>query len=141
MKFFRTHQVDTTFVVEFCGIISAIPRHWKHLINTCHNLIYKENKFIHQLQIDPKPCKYFYRQFIDKNTVGPVNIINKWSNEFDIEETEWGLIFSESFSLSKNNKLSCFQYKLIHRILALNPSLSKCKIKETELCSFCKINL
>jgi hypothetical protein len=55
----------------------------------------------------PKPCKYFYRQFIDKNTVVPVNIINKWSNEFDIEETEWGLIFSESFSLSKNNKLSC----------------------------------
>ena len=109
MKFFRTHQVDTTFVVKFCGIISAIPRHWKHLINTCHNLIYKENKFLHQLQIDPKPCKYFYRQFIDKNTVVPVNII-KWSNEFDIEETEWGLIFSESFSLSKNNKLSCFQY-------------------------------
>ena len=133
-----TYHVDTTFV-EFYGIISAIPRHWKHLINTCHNLIYKENKFIHQLQIDPKPCKYFYRQFIDKNTVVPVNIINKWSNEFDIEETEWGLIFSESFSLSKNNKLSCSQYKLIHRILALNPplSLSKCKIKETNLCSFC----
>jgi hypothetical protein len=70
-------------------------------------------------------------------TVVPVNIINKWSNEFDIEETEWGLIFSESFSLSKNNKLSCFQYKLIHRVLALNPYLFKCKITETELCSFC----
>jgi len=92
-------------------------------MNTCHNLIYKKNTFIHQLQIDPKPCKYFYRQFIDKNTVVPVNIINKWSNE--------------SFSLSQNNKLSCFQHKLIHRILALNPYLSKCKIKETELCSFC----
>ena len=127
----NSYHIDTTFV-EFCGIISAIPRHWKHLTN----LIYKENKFIHQLQIYPKPCKYFYRQFIDKNTVVPVNIINKWSNEFDIEETEWGLIFSESFSLSKNNKLLCFQYKLIHRILALNPYLSKCKIKETELCSF-----
>jgi hypothetical protein len=58
-----------------------------------------------------------------------VNIINKWSNEFDIEEIEWGLIFSESFSLSKNNKLSCFQYKLIHSVLALNPDLFKCKIK------------
>jgi hypothetical protein len=128
-----TYHVDTTFV-EFYGIISAIPRHWKHLINSCHNLIYKENKIIHQLQIDPKPCKYFYRQFIDKNTV---NIINKWSNEFDIQETQWGLIFSESFSLSTNNKLSCFQYKLIHRILALNPYLFKCKIKDTELCFFC----
>ena len=131
-----TYHVDTAFV-EFYGIISAITRHWKHLINTCHNLIFKENKLIHQLQIDPKPCKYLYGQFIDKNTVVSVNIINKWSNEFDIEETEWGLIFSESFSLSKINKLSCFQYKLIHRILALNPYLSKCKIKETELCSFC----
>jgi hypothetical protein len=47
-----TYHVETTFV-EFYGIIIAIPRHWKHLINTCHNLIYKENRFIHQLQIDP----------------------------------------------------------------------------------------
>ena len=123
-----TYHVDTKFV-EFYGIISAIPRHWRHLINTCHNSIYKENRCINQLQNDPKPCKYFYRQFIDKNTVIPVNIINKWSNEFDIEEIEWGLIFSESFSLSKNNKLSCFQYKLIHSVLALNPDLFKCKIK------------
>ena len=46
VKFFRTHHIDTTFV-EFYGIISAIPRHWRHLINTCHNLIYKENRFIH----------------------------------------------------------------------------------------------
>jgi hypothetical protein len=137
MEFFQdTYHVDTTFV-EFYGIISVIPRHWKHLINTCHNLIYKENKFIHQLQIDSKPCKYFYGQFIDKNTDVPVNIIDKWSNEFEIEEIEWGLFFSESFSLSKNNKLSCFKYKLIHRVLALNPYHFKHKIDETELCFFC----
>ena len=37
----------------------------------------------------------------------------------------------------KNDKLSCFQYKLIHIILALNPYLFKCKIIETELRSFC----
>jgi hypothetical protein len=79
----------------------------------------------------------FFLEFIDKNTVIPVNIINKWSIEFVIEEIEWGLVFSESFSLSKNNKLSCFQYKLIHRVLALNPYLFMCKIKETELCSLC----
>jgi hypothetical protein len=41
-----TYHVATTFV-EFYGIISAIPRLWRHLINTCHNLIYKENRFIH----------------------------------------------------------------------------------------------
>ena len=30
-----------------------------------------------------------------------------------------------------------FQYKLIHRVLALNPYLFKCRITETELYSFC----
>jgi hypothetical protein len=29
------------------------------------------------------------------------SISYKWSNEFDVKETEWGLIFSEFFSLSK----------------------------------------
>ena len=33
-----TYHVDTTFV-EFYGIISAIPRLWRHLINTCHNVL------------------------------------------------------------------------------------------------------
>jgi len=80
--FQETYHVDTTFV-EFYGIIRAIPRYWRHLINTCHNLIYQENRFIHQLQIDRKPCKYFNRQLIDKNTDIPVNIINKWSNQLD----------------------------------------------------------
>jgi hypothetical protein len=61
----------------------------------------ENQKFL--LHYSPPNCKYFYRQFIDKNTVVPVNIINKWSNEFDIDEIEWGIIFSESFSLSKNN--------------------------------------
>jgi hypothetical protein len=33
-EFFQdTYHVDTTFV-EFYGIISAIPRQWRHLINT-----------------------------------------------------------------------------------------------------------
>ena len=66
---------------------------------------YKENKFIHQVQIDQKPCKDIYWQFTDKNTLVPVNIINKWSNKFDIEEPNGVLIFSDSFSLSKNNNL------------------------------------
>ena len=66
---------------------------------------YKENKFIHQVQIDQKPCKEIYWQFTDKNTVVPVNIINKWSNKFDIEEPNGVLIFSDSSSLSKNNNL------------------------------------
>jgi len=40
-----TYHVDTTFV-EFYGIIRAIPRHCKHLIMICHNLIYKEQNII-----------------------------------------------------------------------------------------------
>jgi hypothetical protein len=43
-RLYRYH-VDTTFV-EFYGIISAIPRYWKHLINICHNSIGKEQNII-----------------------------------------------------------------------------------------------
>ena len=69
-------------------VASTLNLVWKDILDNFSNLQNKENKFIHQLQIDPQPCKYFYRQFIDKDTVVvPVNIINKWSNEFDIEET------------------------------------------------------
>ena len=41
------------------------------------------------------------------------------------------------FQCTKNNKLIIFQYKIMHRILATNDFLYKCKVKETHLCSFC----
>ena len=35
-------------------------------------------------------------------------------------------------------KLRNFQYKIMHHILPTNSFLSKCKIKETDKCDFCK---
>jgi len=64
-NFQDTYHVDTTFI-EFYGIVSVMPRHWKHLINTCHNLKHKGNKLLHEIhvKIDPTPCKYFNRQSV-----------------------------------------------------------------------------
>ena len=39
--------------------------------------------------------------------------------------------------LLQDTKLQDFQYKLIHRILITNFFLYKCRLKETELCTFC----
>ena len=39
-----TYHVDTT-CIECYGIISATPWQMKDLINTCHNLRYKDNVY------------------------------------------------------------------------------------------------
>ena len=49
----------------------------------------------------------------------------------------------EKYSLSlykayKNTKLCWFQYRIIHRILGTNTFLYKIKVKDCNLCTFCK---
>jgi hypothetical protein len=78
------------------GIEQVLPMSWYCTIELYEcgvNMICVLKNFIaHYLFI-------LIKKIIYKNTVVPVNIINKWSNEFDIKEIECGLIFSEFFSL------------------------------------------
>ena len=78
-EFFQdSYHIDTTFV-EFYGIISAMPRHWRHLINTCHNLIYKRTGVFISYRLTHNTVNIVIDSLLLKSTVIPVNSINKWS--------------------------------------------------------------
>lgn len=62
----------------------------------------------------------------------------KWDREFDNIELKWKLIYIIPAKCCNNTKLHWFQYRILHRILATNDFLYKCKIKQNNLCTFCK---
>ena len=41
------------------------------------------------------------------------------------------------FLCTRSHKFIIFQFKILHRILCTNSLLYKCKLKETQLCTFC----
>jgi hypothetical protein len=48
-----------------------------------------------------------------------------------------GNIYSSPCMATRNTNLQNVQFKLSHRITAINSFLFKCGLKETELCTFC----
>jgi hypothetical protein len=48
------------------------------------------------------------------------------------------IFFSLPFKISNDSGLQWFQYRINHRIIATNSLLLKMKLKDNELCSFCK---
>ena len=81
-------------------------------------------------------CKWFYEKIVKQKTIYNESI-DKWSNLLQMQI---------SFSKFYENKLQCnfelkiseFNYKLINFIIPTAYNLYKWKIKESELCFYCK---
>ena len=55
----------------------------------------------------------------------------------DFENIYWELIYETPFKLTKNSKVQMTQYKIIHRILAVNHNLKKWEKIDNETCDYC----
>ncbi len=135
-QFQRKYEVNTNYL-EFYSILNAIPKPWKRCIIGHNKLDRIDINLIDKLSRDIKPCKYFYKLYIDIIKELPLKVQQKWGNILQAELDDWDSIFKLPFIVTKNTKLQNFQFKLCHRILAKNSFDCKCGIKESELCTFC----
>ena len=64
-----------------------------------------ENDIVDRLKGDPKPCKYFSKQYMLNVKMLPLNIQSKWEKEVHkgvvIEEYNWSFIYCIPFSFTK----------------------------------------
>ena len=65
-EFVDTYNVNINFV-EYYGIISAIPNNWKQIILDENIKLDKIcNEIVDKIKAENKPCKYFYKLFIQR---------------------------------------------------------------------------
>ena len=83
-----------------------------------------------------------YDRFNDKNTKKPNNIITKWDQDLETDDTElqWTAICTNQ-KIIKSIVLRSFHYKFIHRILPCNELLCKYKIINSPACDFCNSDI
>ena len=135
-EFKKKYDINTNFV-EFYSILSAIPKRWKSIIEGSSKLEIIENKLIDKVKKEPKSCKFFYTLFLEDNNVLSLSSREKWERDLNMQIEDWNAIYSMPFIITRNSFLQNFQFKIVHRILPCNSFLLKCKLKETELCTFC----
>ena len=73
-------------------------------------------------EADPKPCKYFSKQYMLYVKMLPLSIHSKWEKEVHTEIVieDWSFKYCTPFSVTKETKLQDFQHKHVHRILITN---------------------
>ena len=70
----------------------------------------------------------------------PTEKFSKWEKLLNCEITNWSKYFIILKKSCRNSYLQNFQFKLLHRIIPTNSFLDKIKLKNTNLCTFCKIH-
>jgi hypothetical protein len=57
-------MISTNFL-EYYGIVGAVPRRYKNLLSEYGRLHDSTNDIVDRLKSDKKPCKYFYKLYLE----------------------------------------------------------------------------
>ena len=124
------------------GIVNAIPKNWKSVMHRHgKNLLHiNPTPWIKNLRLLDKPTNFFYWTLLDQKPISISKACLKWSDQLQIQETDWDAHFTSCFSITKEAKLQSFQFKILHYILITNRALYKMHLSNTDRCSFCLFN-
>ena len=119
-------------------MINAIPDSWKQKLRTQSRFNNDNDQYNTEASLTTKgiTCKQSCSIFVKRKFKEPLanNRLRRLGvNELD----EINEIHSPSFRMTKETKLSIFQFKIIHNILPHRVLLYKMKITDSDLCLYC----
>ena len=129
--FLEKFKIKCNFL-QYLSLLSAIPIHWKKSLKRDEH---------HRVPTDPHAaidkltCKTVYNTLVNRQQCPPTADKRLIECGFDAQ-TRQG-VYSLPFCVTKEVKLSVFQYKVIHNILYTNNILYKMKKKPNPYCPYC----
>ena len=130
-KFNLTHMESNT-------LKSAIPKILRQKYR-CEELEKTDVK-LRDFLAQPKKAKYIYSQLNKTPSEKVVKTQARWEQEFHMDEGEFDVceMTSQIKYITPVIKLRSFQYRMLHRALVTKKNLHRWKIKDNNLCVFCK---
>jgi hypothetical protein len=128
--------------LDYNAVINAIPPMWKHWIRTEHlnlnNYEREENIEAQQYNVKVKYIKQTLQNKIKDQTVQP-RANSVWQTKLNVElnAQHWTI----ARYATKETRLRELHWKILHNIYPTNILLQKMKIKQTDLCDYCKTNV
>ena len=122
---------------RFFGLISAIPSEWKQTLRSGTNLNSQQTKKPDQSFLNKSTCKSIRNLLTQKKFREP--LASSRLSRLGIEYDKLTAIYLLPFNLTKEAKLSMFQYKIIHNILPYGNRLYMMKISNSPLCNYCNL--
>ena len=123
--------------MEYNFRVSALPKDWLHKLpeRDIMKLLSTNNSF-HD-NVAKLKCSKVYWQIVEGHVKQPT-ALDHWISEFPfMHDDDFKDIFVLPILTTRDVKLQCFQYKLLHRIFPCNYMLSKWGITESYKCNDC----
>ena len=140
-QFCAKFNIEVNFL-RYEAVTAAIPKTWRELIrNLGNNLADPTPWYIRQMKLHKKPSKMVYLRLRGVIATKNRKSEQKWTErlEIDADGSFWTDTYCWPNKCTRETKLRNFQYKLTTRILPTNKFLFKCKMKETQLYTFCNL--
>ena len=136
-------DLPTHEFLNYHKLISVLPKEWMRLLKDQVNQVKQEEPSLFRILNEKKKdkiCKYmtdFQTKKLKNNDKTKAQ--HKWELNFPENRFDWKNIYSAIFDICKDNTLQNFQYNFVHRNIATNKYLLKCKYVASSLCSFCNM--
>jgi hypothetical protein len=135
----ESYKLNIGFM-EYCSLKNSIPKEWiERLKNNKLSVETKEmEKSFHEYVAKLQSSKVYWKMIV--KYIKTPTAIEQWISEFPFfDDTDFKAIFMLPAYTTKDTKLHCFQYKILHRIFPCNYLLTKWKIKNDIACSYCNL--
>ena len=137
------YNVRINFVTYF-GIINCIKNVYNHTIEQVYN-----HPYIIYYPLPVKILNYFtigctdFYNFLTKDNNYDCSAGTRWNNDLDmtVDVINWSIINLRPFITTNDTKLQWFQYRITNHILGCNYLLHKMYPANSDLCSFCHIEV
>ena len=129
-SFQEKFHINCNFL-QYYGLLSAIPSSWKELLKSQTGNLSSSTPTIESLT-----CKVIYHLLINRKNLPPPTA-DKRLVKCGFDPSQRRRVYSLPFAVTKEVKLSVFQFKLIHNIVSTNSLLYKMKIIDSPTCPFC----
>jgi hypothetical protein len=118
----------TTNFLEYLGVRTAIPLHWRTLIRNVCPLINTED-FIVKLKNSSKnikdlKCKDFTKVFIDNKPDVKPTAESRWTEVYG-DTVDFQAAYITPFASTFESRLQAFQFSMLHRYTVCNVKLSQ----------------
>jgi hypothetical protein len=132
--------------LEYQSLISAISPVWKKKLKELKEFVPVKDMELNvsiklekaRRSLEDTSTKNFYQSLVNITCKRPTSEA-KWAEKltFEITDDMWTLIYTNNNQVTKDTTIRNFQYKITHRILAVNYNLKIWKIKNTNICDKC----
>ena len=141
--FFVKLGVKKNNFIKYCAIVQQLRNKAVQNLNTGEGNETKRNLYVtldgRQVDLQKICSKNVYQVLIKEKLQTYSRIKTSYAEKYDIEAEEWHFLYLNYRKNIISNHLKDFQYKILYGYLALNPLLHKMKVKNSSLCSFCKL--